>query len=832
MLAYRLDGMKEYAVAFDLETHLIQPGLLAPPIVLGSASELGPHGIQGVLLDKTQARAVFRTVLADGRIIVCVANGPYDFLCMAVDAAQFGEDLMPGIFNMYDPEGTIVYGYCDGRVFEVQLAEPLHAIAQGHHGKHAISGEPILNDHGRKGRYSLRAVTKEVKDRDDAKVNDQFRLSFYQFDNKPFDELPFEARQYPVDDTNNTLDDALSQAGHLPSANMHVWADGAEPGRAYCRHCHVERTPTAPAACMRLQARRNLHDLSRQAYFAWAAHLGAAWGFSVPQKDVDALEKKYLDMREANSAPFIKAGIIRENGTEDQSVLKRLVAVAYGARDLCTACNGTRKVPSPKTNGKTKINCAACDGTGLALPRTVPRSDGGGISKDHDTLQESGDELLMLYAEQEGKKILSTYIPLLRKGRACTCCGRTGAKTKYTPAHEDWCTQKDNPAYREVRILPSVDPLKDTGRAAIEGGLHGLPRKGGVRECIQATPGYVLSSEDYQAGELVTVSWICRKIVGYSQLGDILNKGLDAHLDLAGTILGKPYDEMVRLKKLHDTLAIANRQAAKPGNFGFWGGMAELTFTLNKRSDKDLWTPCPNGPDVDDKGNPGYNGLRLCVLMGGYDRCGYVKITEYNDKPCPPVCKACVEYAKQLRKFWLERWREAQAYFDWVKKQLRVDGPSGTPELTHLQSNRVRGGLGFCDGANGLFQGLLADAAKNAFCQIQRECVDRTVRVRSSQFMTSKFDGCESPLLGSRAIALFHDEAVCEHPESIAHEAATRTSEILVESLRFMCPEQAPSVFAHPTIMRRLYKGAEPRYARGGDKPADENDRLVCWEPN
>src|SRR4029077_12657848 len=110
----------------------------------------------------------------------------------------------------------------------------------------------------------------------------------------------------------------------------------------------------------------------------------------------------------------------------------------------------------------------------------------------------------------------------------------------------------------------------------------------------------------------------------------------------------------------------------------------------------------------------------------------------------------------------------------------------------------TRGGLGFCDGANGYFQMALAKAAKAAFCQVQRECLDRSIRVHSSEMMQSKFDGLESPLLGSRAILLFHDEIVAEHPESIASEGAERVSEIMVEALRFKCPSMHKAVKAEP----------------------------------
>jgi hypothetical protein len=80
-------------------------------------------------------------------------------------------------------------------------------------------------------------------------------------------------------------------------------------------------------------------------------------------------------------------------------------------------------------------------------------------------------------------------------------------------------------------------------------------------------------------------------------------------------------------------------------------------------------------------------------------------------------------------------------------------------------------------------------------------------------------------------ILFAHDETVNEHPEPVAHEAATRASEIMEETLRVACPDMDPAVEALPTLMRRLYKGAEPRYERGGDKPADASDRLVPWEP-
>lgn len=336
--------------------------------------------------------------------------------------------------------------------------------------------------------------------------------------------------------------------------------------------------------------------------------------------------------------------------------------------------------------------------------------------------------------------------------------------------------------------------------------------------------GWVFSSSDYTGGELVTHAWSCLKLVGYSKLADALNLGLDAHLALAGTMTGRTYEQMLALKKAGDKLVTDVRQVAKGGNFSFPGGGAELTFVLRSRSNPDIFTPCPNGPDENNKVR-GYKGLRPCILMDGAERCGIVKVTEYKERPCSPVCIACVQAAKRLREFWFRQWPEnnqRDGYFAVIKGLVEQIGPSGTPEITHHQSKRVRGGVGFCDGANGLFQGLLSEAAKNAFCAIQRECYDKTCRVVNSEHMTSQFAGMPSPLYGSRAIMLAHDETIAEHPESVAHEAATRVGEIMVEGLRFMCPELSKAIKADPCLMRRLLKNAEPVFEKG---------RLIPWEP-
>lgn len=848
MKAHRLAAMLEWATSIDLETDLIQPGLLCPPIVLGSACEWINGQLVGRLLSKHDVMALFDAVYDNPNAILCGANIAFDLLCDAVEKARLGRDVMGKIFAMYDPNEEIVKGDCDGRVFEIQIVEPLHAIAQGHIGKHALSRDTLMNKStGRPGRYSLDNVTFEVTGREDAKANDIFRHSFHQFHGVPLELLPFQAKQYPVDDAKNTHHSALGQAGHLLSVWPHEWVDAGQQGvPLVCRYCRMQCIGTTPQACMRKQPRRNIAGAARQAYYAWTAHIGSAWGLHVSQDMVDKLEKKVDDQREAASAPFKAAGFMREDGSINENALKRLVAVAYGSRDLCAPCGGTGKVPSEKTNGRTKINCKACDGTALLLAPEVPRAEKGGVSCSRDALAESGDELLMEYAEQPSKKIKTTYIPLLRRGRACNVCGMTGVATKYKKAHEDWCTAQNGEAgYREVPITPRVDPLKETERASIEDGLHGIPRKGGVRECFRSRPGYLYSSEDYTAGELVTLAESCLIYVGYSKLAEALNNNIDVHLALAGTLCGKSYEEMKRAKKAHEQWVDWFRQVAKKSNFGYGGGMAELEFVLKPcRGDQDLFTPCPGGPSKRElKVNgvkqwvEGFVGVRPCILLDHEDYCGRAgeKVLMYNDRPTnSPVCIRCLQAGKRAREAWFTQWPEMRDYFKHAKKVISVDGPSGTPEVIY-DDGMIRGGMGFCDAANGYFQRRLAKAAKAAFCQIQRECVVKSSRVRNSEMMTSRYANMESPLYGSRAILLFHDETIAEHPESVASDAAWRVSEIMQEALRWQCPHMYKAVKADPCLMRALYKGAEARYLYGVDgdhsKPRDASDPLIPYEP-
>lgn len=341
----------------------------------------------------------------------------------------------------------------------------------------------------------------------------------------------------------------------------------------------------------------------------------------------------------------------------------------------------------------------------------------------------------------------------------------------------------------------------------------------------KVAPARVLSTIDYEAGELITHAQSCLWIVGYSRLAEALREKMKPHNALAATILGLDYNEFNRRYDAKEQKAVDTRQACKPANFGFPGRLGAVTLVKQQRK-QGPDTPHPSGPtwiELDDGTRVrGYKGLRFCLLMDpNAVACGEVRVTEWNRRPISPTCKACILAATSLREGWLKQWPENVEYFKHIQ---HLDEDEGGLAVQHV-SKRLRtpspkeGGVGNSL-ANGYFQGLLADAAKMALCDVSYESYC-PVEVTDA---TSQFAGQLSPLYrgNARPILFAHDEVISEHDEDLAHEGAHRVSELMVRRLREYCPDLAPAVNAEPALMRKWFKGAAA---------VVHGDRLVPWEP-
>lgn len=261
-------------IAFDVESHKIQPGLLSPPIVCGAFAP------DKKLLTREYALEALAFELQSHTLVG--QNIAYDFGCVLYHRP----DLFPLIWQAYE----------QGRVHDIGIAATLNALGEGR----LIEGDLFLRDGTKaKGRYSLDMLVKEWLGRDNAKANARFRTSYALLEGIPIAEWPEDARQYPIDDVVNTLEVAEAQL---------------------------------KGPCL------NLHDLPRQAHTAFCLHLGAMWGLRTDAEAVEKFATATLEQQAALKQKFLEHGIYRYEGpkkdpkrkiTKDTKKLKALVEAAY-----------------------------------------------------------------------------------------------------------------------------------------------------------------------------------------------------------------------------------------------------------------------------------------------------------------------------------------------------------------------------------------------------------------------------------------------------------------------------------------------------------------------
>ncbi len=292
--------------------------------------------------------------------------------------------------------------------------------------------------------------------------------------------------------------------------------------------------------------------------------------------------------------------------------------------------------------------------------------------------------------------------------------------------------------------------LARTGRTSCASpNMQNLPREPGVREAFIPRPGFVYAICDYSILELRCLSQVLLNIIGWSKMAEALQSGRELHLALAAQILGISYDEALRRKG--EQYVKDARQLAKVGNFGFPGGMGPQKLV--------------------DFARAAY-GLRLTV-----------------------------EQCEKLRKDWFTTFPEMREYFQWVAKEIGRAGDNRLGKIQQL-SGRIRGGVGFTDAANSMFQGLAADGAKAACWEVSKLCyVDK-----------------ESALFGSRPVAFIHDELILEVPESKAREAL-EALEITMKSTMSRFVADIPIEAAG--LLTRVWSKAAER--------VEENGKVVPW---
>lgn len=284
-------------------------------------------------------------------------------------------------------------------------------------------------------------------------------------------------------------------------------------------------------------------------------------------------------------------------------------------------------------------------------------------------------------------------------------------------------------------ICPRWNVLVRSGRTSCkQPNLQQLPQAGGVRECFTPRKNYVYVGADYSTAELCALAQVCLNWGIDSKMGKSIKAGRDLHLELACSMMKVSYEKGLELKKNKDPQILKLRKLAKVPNFGLPGGLSA-------------------------------EGLV------SYAKGSNITLT--------------LEEAQDLKKLWFETWTEMKEYFENVSSEVR----RGYAE--QHTSRRRRGGIGFTDGANTYFQGLIADGAKTALYNVVKAC-----------FMDKS-----SALYGSRPVLFIHDEIILESPEDRASQAGDELAKIMIESMQPFLKDVP--IEAEPWASRTWHKGLE-----------------------
>ncbi len=348
---------------------------------------------------------------------------------------------------------------------------------------------------------------------------------------------------------------------------------------------------------------------------------------------------------------------------------------------------------SRDTKAAARAMVAACAKVGREVALTPKER----TALDRDACILSGSRVLKLYAEYTGTGSLWSRVATLKEGF------EQPLQTRFDPLKETGRTSSTQPSKDSAL---KGDQMQNHARAAeVTSEEKKRERKGeffiGTRECYRPRDGNVFVGADYTMAELHTVSQLCVTLFGYSKLADLLRSGMDAHCWLAAKTLGFELakEDVPRFKKERKI----DRDRAKPGNFGFWGGMGGDKFVL-------------------------------------YSRKGYgVRFT--------------VPEAKTFKQQWRDAFPETGAYFAWISRQL---GDRDTFTHVHPITGFVRGDCWYTDGCNHGFQHLAAYGAGDAIALVGAACETEG----SPLFGWSMWNFVHDEILLEGPLAGAHDAAI------------------------------------------------------------------------
>lgn len=511
-------------IAWDTETALIRPALLAPPLVCVSWQVAG-QAPQLVHQSDPACELTIRSWL-EGDATIVAHNGAFDW---AVVAARFPHLRSP-IFRAYDAN----------RITDTKLREQQLDIAGGRFRWH-----PTENGKGVRVDYTLASVARrrcglQLK-------KDGFRFFYTLFLRVPLERWVEHARDVQTR-ARLYLDGVTYPEFDALRATLGDKWDDAVRGLIEADPNEVVTYPlddaTAPLEVFRAQEEHadELEDQYRQARAAFWLHLSSAWGLRTTPEGVRLLKERTEQRYAAIEAELIAAGLVRPDGSRDTKAAKRLMIDVCRREELPIRRTDTHGQPGKCKDAQGQV---LLDGDEACAEH---------VCLDEDACKTTGDDLLGKYADASTlKKVLSNNVPALERG-------------VYWPIHTTYDLAESG------RTTSSNPPIQN------------LTNVGGIREAFVPRPGFLFAACDFPQLELYTWAQCCMSRFGYSKMAEALNAGVDPHLEYARVILNEgSYERVLERYEAGDQLVLDLRQICKIGNFGWPGGMGVPTFARHLR---------------------------------------------------------------------------------------------------------------------------------------------------------------------------------------------------------------------------------------------------------
>ena len=809
-----VEGNLRPLLGFDYESHLVVPGNGAPRSVCASFWWRTPERNAGVVVTPTEAHDTLLTALQNPDVVLIATSAMYDVTQSVAWAERNTADGLR-LRTLW------LEAFAAQRVIDVKERDKLVAIAFGQVNENGLHVEGLQNGAGKfslrdmvhRRFLSLNSVTRQLDRVDlnsekkpgpcgacnargvvpagigktepclDCKGTGTFvpwRLRYSELEDVPLSAWPKRATKYSLEDAKWVVDIALDQGGLFPrfGSNDLYDAYGVRGGGGAGYGVKSLAVPD-----YNVEYRTVTTDRGGVVDEAWQAckwpglDWKALWGMRTNRERGEAWGAEVTAEARRQSLWGLEHGFVRLDGTVNKKQMQALVEAAYYAKHATAPRTAASKM---YPDGQTKT--------------------------DNDTLRESGDDVLVTYAEYgTAKKNMETFLPIVRRGY-------------------------DHP------VTYRFDPLKRTGRTSASDGMHQPPRGGGYRGCYEPRAGKVFCSVDWSGAETVTLAQVMLWLFGPNEFTQQVLDGVDTHLKSAVAIFNAEhptatvtYEEAGRALKdeshpLHRVFAgdpnapertperIGLRQFGKVPNFGFRGGL---------------------GPGVE--GNPSRGLVAYARAMAGIH--------------------LPLERARNIKEVWLDEYPVMRRYFD------KVSGWCGDDDFTYENwvSGRKRGGSRYTDGCNAGFQPLVGDALGLWEWLTALACFHPEGHVRSTggadhaaegivwgghrspgrpyiDLPSFVLTGHRSPLYGSRGVLSVHDEQILELPWDPSDpepttRAALELSRLGVEALAAFCPDMVPAIEAEPALCLRWAKGMKAVWRDGGKAPASSGDVLLPWEP-